>query len=146
METIVGSKRIRFQFWDTAGQEIYRNIVPVYFKGISGAILVFSMTDRQSFIDLDDWLQQLLGHADENVGVLVCANKIDGQPWRVEQIEAERWANDHRYKILLTSALTGENVNQMIEFVATTFVGPIHADGIEMGTDLNPSNEKTGCC
>jgi small GTP-binding protein len=117
MEAQVDGQRIGFQFWDTAGQEIYRNIVPIYFKGVSGAVLVFSMTERQSFVSLDTWVGQLASHADDGVGVLVCGNKIDLQERKVDRLEAEQWANEKQFTIIFTSAKTGENIDVLIDHI-----------------------------
>jgi GTPase SAR1 family protein len=49
--------RLKFQIWDTAGQERYRQIVQTYYKGASGVILAYSITDRRSFENVGkNWL------------------------------------------------------------------------------------------
>jgi small GTP-binding protein len=108
IETDIEGEHVRFQFWDTAGQGRYRNVIPMYFKGISSVILVFSMTGRQSFLNLDDWVEQVTAYASDSIGVLVCGHKISINPPEVDQVAAEQWANAHRYTILFTSAFTGE--------------------------------------
>ena len=53
VEVTIKANTYPLQIWDTAGQEMYRNIIPIYFKGAVFAILVFSMDDKKSFDDLN---------------------------------------------------------------------------------------------
>jgi small GTP-binding protein len=142
IEAEVDGKKFEFQFWDTAGQEIYRNIVPIYFKGAVGAILVFSMGERQSFLNLNDWVEQLLAHASENVDVIVCGNKTDLEEFAVDHAEAEKWATDRRYSILFTSARTGENVDALVDLAVRRFLAP----GNVQCQDRNPAGDGKKCC
>jgi small GTP-binding protein len=146
METQIDSRRVGFQLWDTAGQEIYCNIVPIYFKGVSGAVLVFSMTERQSFENLDKWAGQLASHADEDVGVLVCGNKIDIQERSVGRLEAEEWANDKQFTIIFTSAKTGENIDVLIDHIARRFLGPATVEPLSEPVSLEDPKQTRLCC
>jgi small GTP-binding protein len=145
MSAEVGGRHLQFQFWDTAGQEIYRNIVLIYFRNVAGAILVFSVSERQSFLNLDDWVNQLSAHADEDIGVVVCGNKIDRDDYAVDQAEAEKWANDRRFTIVFTSALTGENVEILVDHAARRFLGPRRIEPIRSGPAERGPEEKP-CC
>jgi small GTP-binding protein len=146
MQVEADGKKIAFQFWDTAGQEIYRKIVPIYFKGISGAILVFSMVERQSFFSLEDWIGELMAHADEHVRIIVCANKIDRDGPKVSREEAEKWARDHGYSILFTSAVTGENVDLLVDHVVARFLGPVEAERVQGSVDIDGKKAGGACC
>ena len=48
--------KIKLQLWDTAGQERFRNLTEAYFKGSSGIAMVYSVTDRKSFENVQDWM------------------------------------------------------------------------------------------
>jgi small GTP-binding protein len=145
IEAEVDGKMFEFQFWDTAGQEIYRNIVPIYFRGAVGAILTFSMGERQSFLNLNDWAEQLLSHTSENVDVIVCGNKTDLEEFAVDHAEAEKWANDRRYSILFTSARTGENVDALVELVVRRFLAPGNVQFQDFNTGQGAGGRKK-CC
>jgi small GTP-binding protein len=145
MEADVNGKRVSYQFWDTAGQEIYRNLVPIYFKGVAGAILVFSVAERHSFQNLGDWIEQLNDHADQGIGVIICGNKTDLDAWTVDQMEAEKWANDRRYTIVFTSAKTGENVEALLEHAGRQFLGPIKPDRLVPAMPSTEDSSQT-CC
>ncbi|EAY17947.1 RAS, putative [Trichomonas vaginalis G3] len=62
MDCYFENKKIEYQLWDTAGQEIYRSLVPIYFKNAIGAIICFSLTDAISFQSLQSWVDQCLSY------------------------------------------------------------------------------------
>ncbi|WVR04522.1 hypothetical protein IAU60_001526 [Kwoniella sp. DSM 27419] len=70
-------KRVKVQCWDTAGTESFRSITRSYFRGAAGALLVYDVTRRDSFDHVISWLEDLRRHADENVTIILVANKID---------------------------------------------------------------------
>lgn len=147
MESLSDGKVVEYQLWDTAGQEIYRNIVPIYFKGAICAIIVFSMEERTSFLSLQSWVDQLMSHADESVGVVICGNKVDTEHAQVTQAEAEKWAQDRKFSIFFTSAFTGENVQLLIDYVVSTWV--IGSRLIPTKSKVNIDDVKPGkkkCC
>nr|XP_031858165.1 uncharacterized protein CI109_006407 [Kwoniella shandongensis]KAA5525237.1 hypothetical protein CI109_006407 [Kwoniella shandongensis] len=72
-----GEKRVKVQCWDTAGTESFRSITRSYFRGAAGALLVYDVTRRDSFDHVTSWLEDLRQHADENVSIILVANKTD---------------------------------------------------------------------
>ena len=70
-------KRIKLQIWDTAGQERFRTITTSYFRGAQGILLVYDVTDRQTFLSIRNWVQQIQMHADVNVNKVLIGNKCD---------------------------------------------------------------------
>jgi small GTP-binding protein len=122
MEAMAANRCIEYQLWDTAGQEIYRNIVPIYFRGAVCAVIVFSIDDRQSFKSVPVWIEQLHSNTETDVGIVVVGNKIDLESNRVQQSDAERWASDRKHTLLWTSAATGQNVGILIEHIVTQHI------------------------
>ena len=145
MESMFNGKEIRYQLWDTTGQEIYRSIVPIYFKGAICAIIVFSLEERQSFVSLQSWVEQLMNHADENIGVVICGNKTDVANPTVSQAEAEKWAQERGYTIIFTSAYTGENVQLLLDHVVANWVGKACVVRTERKIEIKQTDER-GCC
>ncbi|ORY27090.1 putative GTPase [Naematelia encephala] len=70
-------RKVKVQCWDTAGTESFRSITRSYFRGAAGALLVYDVTRRDSFEHVTSWLDDLRAHADENVSVILVANKTD---------------------------------------------------------------------
>ena len=67
----------KLQIWDTAGQERYRTITNAYYKGSDGIIIVFDITNRESFLSIDSWLEEIHKNVGDDVLVMIFANKAD---------------------------------------------------------------------
>lgn len=63
----VGGKTIKAQIWDTAGQERYRAITSAYYRGAVGALLVYDISKRATYENVERWLEELRDHADKNI-------------------------------------------------------------------------------
>jgi Ras-related protein Rab-2A len=70
-------KRMKLSLWDTAGQETYKSITRSYFRGASGALLVFDITRRSTFESATSWLHDLRQIAEEGIVVILVGNKTD---------------------------------------------------------------------
>jgi len=73
----IDGKTIKLQIWDTAGQERFRTITTSYFRGAQGILLVYDVTDRQSFNSIHNWVSQLNSNADPNISRVLIGNKCD---------------------------------------------------------------------
>ena len=69
--------RYKLQVWDTAGQERFRTITTAYYRGAMGIMLVFSVTDETSFLELRRWVHAIEQHASETVVIMLIGNKCD---------------------------------------------------------------------
>jgi len=67
----------KLQIWDTAGQERYRTITNAYYKGADGIIIVFDITQRESFLSIDSWLEEVRKNVGDDVLIMIFANKSD---------------------------------------------------------------------
>lgn len=139
-----------FQIWDTAGQEMYRNIIPIYFKGAVFAIVVFALNDVKSFNNLDSWLDEIATHSDPRIGLVLVGNKCDTQDKEVSDESAKKYAADHSLTLFFTSSLTGQNVNAVMEYVATTYNNMKEITDVPKNVNLaesgNNPKDKKGCC
>lgn len=138
----VGDQSHTFHLWDTAGQEIYRSIVPLYFKLAACALVVFAFDDSNSFANLNSWIDMLESNTEHDVPVVIVGNKADVDQRMVEIADAKDWAAERQYPIFITSALTGENVRSLFEFVAENYVANCRI----ATTQLLQSNKKRKCC
>jgi Ras-related protein Rab-2A len=109
-----GSKTVKLQIWDTAGQEIFRSIIKSYYKNAAAAILVFDVTDKKSFDDLESWLGEIKQNANSKITTVIIGNKVDLEDRRVITTEqAQQFADLHNLKYMETSAKTSYNVESV---------------------------------
>jgi small GTP-binding protein len=127
---------MKLSLWDTAGQETYRSVTRSYFRGASGALLVFDISRRPTFTHVQDWLTDLRGIAEEDIVVILVGNKSDlanGQgdddgKREVSVAEAQEWAEKNGVlEYVETSAKSGEGVEAAFARVAERIYENIEA-------------------
>ncbi|KRZ75175.1 Ras-related protein Rab-3, partial [Trichinella papuae] len=82
-----GDKRVKLQIWDTAGQERYRTITTAYYRGAMGFILMYDITNEESFNSVQDWCTQIKTYSWDNAQVVLVGNKCDMEDERVVSYE-----------------------------------------------------------
>ena len=105
---------VKLQIWDTCGQEIYRSLISGFYRSSSLAIIVYSVTDKQSFNDIDIWLKQLKTHGTLEAKMFLIGNKAD-LPQRVVSSEdgIKCMEENHMDCFMETSAKTGFNTREL---------------------------------
>lgn len=107
----INSKRIKLQIWDTAGQERFRSVTKSYYRGAAAAILVYDITNQESFQKLASWINDAKSLSRQDISMIVIGNKCDLSGARfVDFIEASQFCQENQVPLLETSAVTGENV------------------------------------
>ena len=110
---------VKFEIWDTAGQERYRSLAPMYYRGAAAAIVVYDITDPDSFAGAKSWVKELQRRGDPNVIIALAGNKADlEQRRKVSQEEAESYAEENGILHLVTSAKDGTNVKSLFVEIA----------------------------
>ena len=104
---------VRFELWDTAGQERYRSLAPMYYRGASAAVVVFDVTNRDSFDGAKSWVKELQRRGDPNVVIALAGNKADIKGRAVEAEEARDYAAQHDLIYMDTSAKSNLNVKEL---------------------------------
>uniref|UniRef100_A0A8C9W237 Ras-related protein ORAB-1 n=2 Tax=Scleropages formosus TaxID=113540 RepID=A0A8C9W237_SCLFO len=148
-------KTIKLQIWDTAGQERFRTITSSYYRGAHGIIVVYDVTDQESFNNVKQWLQEIDRYASENVNKLLVGNKCDLTTKKVvDYTTAKEFADSLGIPFLETSAKNATNVEQAFMTMAAEIkkrMGPgATAGGSEksnvkiQSTPVKPSSG--GCC
>jgi small GTP-binding protein len=110
--------------WDTAGQEKYRTIVPIYFKSAEVIVVVYDISERESFDSLSEWLELSASYAPGAARAVFVGNKKDRADRRaVDAADGERRAAElAAANFRETSALTGEGIAELLETIAETVV------------------------
>jgi small GTP-binding protein len=159
----INNNVIKAQIWDTAGTEKYRSITNAYYKGAKGAFVVYDISRKASFNNIDKWLFDLKNNGDENINIVIIGNKIDLENQReVTTEEGEKKAIINKASFIETSAKNGDNIekafNLMIENVYENFKkeneNKENIDSEELNKEktlnLNSNNEnqikKKKCC
>lgn len=146
LDVEIAGKLYQVQIWDTAGQEMYRNIIPIYFKGASYAMLCFAIDDIKSFQNLESWLDEINRNADEEIGIVLVATKYDKEK-QIDDDAAKRFADEHHLTLFMTSSVTGQNVSHLLEYVAMEANGRREMDDQRNVLELKgAAEEKNGCC
>ncbi|KAH1115168.1 hypothetical protein J1N35_008546 [Gossypium stocksii] len=114
----VEGKTVKAQIWDTAGQERYRAITSAYYRGAVGALLVYDITKRQTFDNVQRWLRELRDHADSNIVIMMAGNKSDLTHLRaVSEEDGQALAEREGLSFLETSALEATNIETAFQTV-----------------------------
>lgn len=111
--------RYEIQIWDTAGQEKFQSLGPIYFRNALGAVAVYDITDLRSFERLDSSIQSFKNVAAKNPVVFIVGNKVDAEAdRRVSQEQGKEFADCHQYEWRETSAKTGQGVEDLFHDLA----------------------------
>ena len=110
----INKKRtIKVEIWDTAGQERYKAITSVYYKGAKGAFIVYDITSRKTFENIDKWIGEIKERTTDDVKLIIIWNKTDLNNEReVKSEEALIKYQDMDIPLIETSALEDTNVNE----------------------------------
>lgn len=109
-------KRVKLQIWDTAGQERYRTITTAYYRGAMGFILMYDITNEESFNSVQDWVTQIKTYSWDNAQVILVGNKCDMEDERVISFErGKQLAEQLGVEFFETSAKENVNVKAVFE-------------------------------
>eukprot|EP00730_Choanoeca_flexa_P012812 TRINITY_DN4640_c0_g1_i2.p1 TRINITY_DN4640_c0_g1~~TRINITY_DN4640_c0_g1_i2.p1 ORF type:complete len:208 (+),score=41.59 TRINITY_DN4640_c0_g1_i2:325-948(+) len=115
----VDDKQIKFALWDTAGQEKYRGLAPMYYRGAAAAVIVYDITRRNTFEHVRSWVSELSSMGPAGVMLAIAGNKADLETQRqVTLKEGQDYANSVGALFIETSALKAKGVGQLFQQLA----------------------------
>jgi Ras-related protein Rab-22 len=127
---LVDGAPIKYQIWDTAGQEKYHSLAPMYYRGAAAAIIVYDITRAASFQTLKNWVRELQQLGPENIVLAVCGNKSDLEEKReVSTAEAKAYAAEIGALFLESSAKLNKNVADVFTDISRRLPKPQEAFG-----------------
>lgn len=150
----IDDKIIKLQIWDTAGQERFRTITSSYYRGAQGIIIVYDVTDRESFNNVKNWIIEIEKYAAEDVQKILIGNKIDLKNDRnVSYEEGKELADNCNIQFLETSAKIAHNVEQAFKTMASEIKNKSQLENqqkTKANINLNATRVKKsssgGCC
>lgn len=140
---------VQMQIWDTAGQEQYRSLAPMYYRAANVAIIFFDVTNQTSFQALQEWMDELAEKAPPQLHMVVVGNKIDLENRQITTKMAQQFATSHGAVLYKeTSAKTGEGVLELFTEIAKL---KDNTDTMMRRKEtavvsLNDDKKKGGCC
>ena len=153
----IDEKKIKMQIWDTAGQERFKNIIASYYRGAHGILLIYDVTDKDSFKNLSNWLIEIEKNASKNVLKVLIGNKSDLEDKRVVTYnQGKEFADTYGLKFIETSAKKNLNVNEAFETLGRELMNASSDKkfikqkenkkiSVAKAQDLN-LQKKEGCC
>ena len=151
----INGYEVKLKIWDTAGEERFRNITNQYYKGADGIILVFDLTNFDTMNKIRDWYNQIKNNTSSNdIGLVLVANKSDLKR-EVSNEECLNLSKELNIKLYETSALIGEGVNEIFEYITQeiiskkNYLDDTQANGVTLGIGDNKNknkDKKNDCC
>ena len=141
---------VKYEIWDTAGQDRYRTLAPMYYRGAAGAIVVYDITDIESFNGAKTYVEELQRQGSQDVVIALAGNKLDLDSKReVWERDAREYATQNNCLFFECSAKTGENVADIFLAIGNnlprTQTQPSQANDFVQIVP-NDNNQKKGCC
>ncbi|MCK4480953.1 MAG: GTP-binding protein [Candidatus Lokiarchaeota archaeon] len=109
---IEGYGDVSAQIWDLGGQESFRSLRSLYLEGANGAFVVYDMTSKKTFEKIDEWVHDFRD-AREDAPIILIGNKSDLEKQiKITESESREYANTNNLGMVITSAKTGQNVEE----------------------------------
>uniref|UniRef100_A0A8D2LLC5 small monomeric GTPase n=1 Tax=Varanus komodoensis TaxID=61221 RepID=A0A8D2LLC5_VARKO len=112
----VDGVRVKLQIWDTAGQERFRSVTHAYYRDAHALLLLYDVTNRASFDNIQAWLTEIHEYAKQDVVLMLLGNKVSSPERVVRREDGEKLAKEYGVPFMETSARSGLNVD--LAFVA----------------------------
>ena len=155
----IDNQDIHLLLYDTAGQEKFRSLIPMYTRDANIIMLVYDITRKESFTNIPIWIKDLTNVKFEEVIFVLIGNKIDLNDKReVNKEEGEKYSQENKMIFEEVSAKTGENFpelfyNKIFQQIALKFkpgvqgtINDIQEMKIKIGDDDKNNNKKKKCC
>ena len=145
----VENNPIKMQIWDTSGEEKFKAIAKNFYRGAHGVLLVYDICQKNSFLDVKSWIEQIIENADnDDIVMILCGNKCDNEKERkISKEEGENLAKNYGIPFFECSAKNNFNINQIFETMAQKIyskVGNRQSSSVKLTS--NSIKKKIGKC
>ena len=122
-KVVIKEKCVKIQIWDTAGQERYRSVTTAYYKGAKGALIVYDITNSQSFQNIERWIKEVRDATDKEIKIILIGNKSDLEENRkVSAAEGQKLSDENNLSFFETSGKENLNVDTAFDNISNSVV------------------------
>ena len=149
-EVEISGNHVTFNIWDTAGQEAYRYLVPMYYRNAQIAVVVFDLTNMSSFQAVGDWINDVRKNVVDDIVILICGNKCDMPEKNVDFDTIQDFSHNNDLIYVETSAANGTGINKLFEIALSEYLkkGTNSPTSTQKSLDVTKQSKtgKGGCC
>ena len=147
-------KIVKVQVWDTAGQERYRSITNAYYRGAEGILIVFDLTQKESFENIENWINEVTVYTGKDVIMICLGNKSDLKKG-IDKNLIDDFQKKTGLEIINVSAKTGDGVEEAFKHIIELLIkknmekgDTINNNRIKLDENNNDNSEKNNdsCC
>ncbi len=138
IDSDTGPTDVKVIVWDLGGQDKFKFVRPMFYRAARGLVLMFDITNRESFEALPKWINEAETNIGTSVPMIIAANKTDLSNHEVKIHEIEDYANSIDAEFVMTSVKTGDNVQNLFKMLGET----VYADRI-LGVSSSSANVST---
>ena len=132
----VEGTRVKLQIWDTAGQEQFKSITRSYYRAVAGALLVYDVTNEESFENVRKWLDEARVNANPELVVILCGNKTDlGEKRKVSSERGKKLASENNILFMECSAKSRINIDELFFKAAKRILEKVIEGRIDPGVE-----------
>ena len=154
----INNLNVLVKLWDTAGQERFKSLTPNYFRNAEGVVIVFDVTNLETFENLKYWISSIksnLGEKNIIIPIIIIGNKIDMDDMRdINKEEADKFAKENNYKYFEASAKTGQGVDEAFREIVNQILDNSdkleeikeERKSIKIQEEPNNNQKKKNCC
>lgn len=109
------TQKICLTIWDTAGQEKFKSITKNYYKGANGILIIYDVTNKQSFLGIEEWIKTINESASSDIQLMIIGNKVDLDERVINTKEGQELATKYNCEFLETSAKKNINITETFD-------------------------------
>ena len=141
---------IKIYVWDTAGQEKFANLINVYFRDLDGAMVIYDITNRNSFDNIEKWIEKINMFNKTSVPIIIVGTKTDIEKHRrCHTSEAEDIANKYGYVTIECSSKDNYNIDETFDLIIDEIIKHKNLDIDDTKLEIVepcPAPQKNNCC
>ena len=140
---------VKMQIWDTSGEEKFKAIAKNFYRGAHGVLLVYDICEKNSFLDVKSWIEQIIENSDnDDIVMILCGNKCDNEKERkISKEEGENLAKSYGIPFFECSAKNNININEIFNTMGQkiyTKIGNRQSSSVKLSS--NTIKKKFGKC